>query len=746
MKILVIDDHPLIQDALTQLLPQLGDDIDVRSATDAAAATTILDNEPDVALVLLDLALPGTRGLDLLADLMLDYPGVPVVVLSATHDRATVNAALAAGARGFIAKTADARELLDAVRQSIARRRIPDAGHHARARRRRRAHRAGRARPHATSGRRADAARPGQAEQAHLPRPQAVRGHGQGARQRDPQGAQRAHRARRPSPRSRAAASASRRSPPVADDDRRAAAIAAPLLARARADQVATLYRSWHRTTASMALGAAILCHRAVGSRGRGRDGALVRGDPGEPGVARCARARVPARAPPTSPMRRGGAATGRSGSTIAGALWGVAAVVMFPASPPHQALLIVCLFSVILGGLNLTAVYKPSFYGFALAALVPLDRARRASRADQVHLFTALVLLRRARIRAFVRPSAQRPAHALARDPLRKRRPDRASSRAQTRAAESARAAAETANRAKSQFLAAASHDLRQPLHAMGLFSAALSAKARDPEMKPLAASIHASVEALEALFGQLLDLSRLDAGALQPERGDVPLGPLFARLAADFAPQAAARGLALRVVPDARGAWIPIRCCSSASCATFSPTRCATRARAASCSAPAARGAALRIDVVDTGIGIAPVRSRAHLRRVRAGRRPRARHDARPRHGTRARDRPPAVRAARPSARTRVDAGSRLALFRDAAAGRAAPAARRHPPTRELASAIGAAAPRASPDARSSSSTTTRPWSRRCARCSRRGARASPAAATQPRATRASAARHRT
>jgi DNA-binding NarL/FixJ family response regulator len=117
MKILVIDDHPLIQDALTQLLPQLGNGIEVRSAVDAESATSILDNEPDVALVLLDLALPGTRGLDLLADFMLDYPGVPVVVLSATHDRATVNAALAAGARGFIAKTSDANELLEAVRQ-----------------------------------------------------------------------------------------------------------------------------------------------------------------------------------------------------------------------------------------------------------------------------------------------------------------------------------------------------------------------------------------------------------------------------------------------------------------------------------------------------------------------------------------------------------------------------------------------------------------------------------------------------
>jgi DNA-binding NarL/FixJ family response regulator len=89
----------------------------VRGACDAAAATGILDNEPDVALVLLDLALPGTRGLDLLADLMLDYPGVPIVVLSATHDMSTVNAALGAGARGFVPKTADPAILLDAIRQ-----------------------------------------------------------------------------------------------------------------------------------------------------------------------------------------------------------------------------------------------------------------------------------------------------------------------------------------------------------------------------------------------------------------------------------------------------------------------------------------------------------------------------------------------------------------------------------------------------------------------------------------------------
>ncbi len=119
MKILVIDDHPLILDALKQLLPHLASGIEVRAAAHAGEAVAILDDEPDVALVLLDLALPGTRGLDLLADFMLDYPGVPVVVLSATHDDATVNAALAAGARGFIAKTASASALLEALRQVL---------------------------------------------------------------------------------------------------------------------------------------------------------------------------------------------------------------------------------------------------------------------------------------------------------------------------------------------------------------------------------------------------------------------------------------------------------------------------------------------------------------------------------------------------------------------------------------------------------------------------------------------------
>jgi signal transduction histidine kinase/CheY-like chemotaxis protein len=326
------------------------------------------------------------------------------------------------------------------------------------------------------------------------------------------------------------------------------ATIAPSLLARARHDQVVTLYGQWHRTTLSMLLGAAILCAVLWGEvapalmagwfaailANQAWRGLLARAfDRQRPGVADAQR-------------------WGRywaAGSTLAGTLWGAAAVAMYPQSPAYEALLIVCLFGVILGGLNLTAVYKPAFYGFALPALVPLI-VRVASAGDTVHVFTAIVMgVVLAFLLAFGHHLNDVLTHSLA---IRYENVDLiALLQGQTARAEQARVAAETANRAKSQFLAAASHDLRQPLHALGLFAAALATRTREPELRPLVASIHASVDALETLFGQLLDLSRLDAGALTPERTSMALAPLFARLANDFAPQAAAHGLRLALVP---------------------------------------------------------------------------------------------------------------------------------------------------------------------------------------------------
>jgi DNA-binding NarL/FixJ family response regulator len=120
VKILVIDDHPLILQALAHSLPQLHGTLEVLSAIDRDEALTALARHPDCRLVLLDLTLPGAHGLDLLVQMRRAYPHMPIVVLSATHDRATVGSALTAGAQGYIAKTSTPDELLDAIRTVLA--------------------------------------------------------------------------------------------------------------------------------------------------------------------------------------------------------------------------------------------------------------------------------------------------------------------------------------------------------------------------------------------------------------------------------------------------------------------------------------------------------------------------------------------------------------------------------------------------------------------------------------------------
>jgi signal transduction histidine kinase/CheY-like chemotaxis protein len=382
------------------------------------------------------------------------------------------------------------------------------------------------------------------------------------------------------------------------------AGIAPALIARARADQVGELYAGWHRTSLSMLLGAALLCTAMwgqappwlmalwvtlIGANQLWR-GVLVRAwlraQPGLAAAPRWGRYWV-------------------GGSTLGGALWGIAAVTMYPASASHQALLIVCLFGVALGGLNLTAVYKPSFYGFVVPALVPLI-LREAWVADFVHAYTALVM---AVVLGFVLAFGHHLNDVLTRSlAIRYENSDLiAGLKDQTRAAHEARAAAEAANRAKSQLLAAASHDLRQPLHALGLYTAALAARARDAPWQPLISNVQQAVDALEAQFAQLLDLSRLEAGALTPERCRVALAPLFARVAAGLRPQAAAKGLVLRcastrLAVDSDGALLERMVRNLVANAVRYTSRGGIVIGARR------RGANVSVQVVDTGVGIAP------------------------------------------------------------------------------------------------------------------------------------------
>jgi signal transduction histidine kinase/CheY-like chemotaxis protein len=107
----------------------------------------------------------------------------------------------------------------------------------------------------------------------------------------------------------------------------------------------------------------------------------------------------------------------------------------------------------------------------------------------------------------------------------------------------------AEQANVAKSKFLAAASHDLRQPLHALGLFASALDERIKFPEVRVLVENINRSVAALEELFNALLDISRLDAGIIQPDLQHFRLKELAEKLNAEFAAQAQHKGLNFQI-----------------------------------------------------------------------------------------------------------------------------------------------------------------------------------------------------
>lgn len=109
----------------------------------------------------------------------------------------------------------------------------------------------------------------------------------------------------------------------------------------------------------------------------------------------------------------------------------------------------------------------------------------------------------------------------------------------------------AERANSAKSRFLAAASHDLRQPMHALGLFISELSQCRLDAPSRRLLAKVSASAEAMEDLLDSLLDISRLDAGVLQPSVRAFPLQPVLERVAATQRSAASENRVKLRIRP---------------------------------------------------------------------------------------------------------------------------------------------------------------------------------------------------
>lgn len=230
----------------------------------------------------------------------------------------------------------------------------------------------------------------------------------------------------------------------------------------------------------------------------------------------------------------------------VAGVIWGGAGVLMFvPGSIAHQAFICLILF-----GITGVSIGSLSAYWPAIRALIPMSLAPFTIRAllefDVEHALLAVPAL----LTIGGALSFSRRVNRLVAESIGKRFENEALVEAlslQTALAEEARAVAEAANRSKTQFFAAASHDLRQPLHALGLFASAVQSKVRDPEVTHLVGSINTSVEALEGLFNELLDISKIDAGVIRPNPSTFAIARLIDRLRLEFAAEARERGLRL-------------------------------------------------------------------------------------------------------------------------------------------------------------------------------------------------------
>ncbi|HYD30022.1 MAG TPA: ATP-binding protein [Azospirillaceae bacterium] len=114
----------------------------------------------------------------------------------------------------------------------------------------------------------------------------------------------------------------------------------------------------------------------------------------------------------------------------------------------------------------------------------------------------------------------------------------------------------AEKANQAKSRFLAAAGHDLLQPLQAISMFTGLLERMVDGARGRAILRDLRRALNSMRGLLDSLLDITRIEAGAVAARPEQVALAPLLDQLAAEFGPQAESKGLALRVIPSS--AWV--------------------------------------------------------------------------------------------------------------------------------------------------------------------------------------------
>lgn len=231
---------------------------------------------------------------------------------------------------------------------------------------------------------------------------------------------------------------------------------------------------------------------------------------------------------------------TGRFASGVA---WGSAAVLLYvPGSFASHAVISFSLIALAAGGITATTPFQATNYAFVIPTIAPLI-LRFAFERNFDYLWLALLALL---FLGFILING-RAFHEMLVQSLKIRFENTDLIAELTRQ----KAAAEAANSAKTRFLAAASHDLRQPLFAIGLDASTLERRLANTESYSIAGRISRSVDALQAMFNELLDISKLDAGMVSSKTVAFPLQELLTRLEVDYGAQARDKGLGFKVRP---------------------------------------------------------------------------------------------------------------------------------------------------------------------------------------------------
>jgi len=236
--------------------------------------------------------------------------------------------------------------------------------------------------------------------------------------------------------------------------------------------------------------------------------------------------------------------------AATAGILWGTAGYHFYAAQLVIQQLVFLAIIlGVIFGSLTLYASYGPALFLYLPLVLLPLV-VRMLAQHDPANYTGAAIVLAVLAFTLFFGRNFGRTIAESVRSTIHNEILVRELF-AEKRIADAARRAAEAATRSKTQFFAGASHDLRQPLQAIGIYCSLLRKRASGP-MVPLVRNLSTGVETLSKLVEELLEISRLDSGAIQPQVGPVALMDLFLVLQREFIPLAAAKRLDLRIRPS--------------------------------------------------------------------------------------------------------------------------------------------------------------------------------------------------